>query len=108
MNWRSFGSGGTINDMSGPDEWIDDSWFVASMNITALYEYGVSKTSVTLQAPGGVVVLSPSPVPNTSPTTSPGPGATVDPILFYAIMLVGSCAVVASVFLERRARLPPT
>jgi hypothetical protein len=61
VNFRSFGSGGTINNMSGPDEWIDDSWFVATLEITALYENGVSKSSVSLKAPGGAVVMSPGP-----------------------------------------------
>ncbi len=86
MNLRTFGSGGTINNMSGPDEWIEDSWFVSNLSITALYEYGVSKSSVTLKAPGGVPVMSPGPSEDTSSGVP-----TVVPVLLgvFAVFIIG-------------------
>jgi hypothetical protein len=96
MNLRTFGSGGTISNMSGPDEWIEDSWFVAALNITALYEYGVSKISVVLRAPGGVVM---STGPNAD--TSSGDSTLEYIILFtFALFFIGLLMVVS--------RIPPT
>ena len=95
-NFRSFGSGGTISNMSGPDEWIDDSWFVAAIDITALYEYGVSKSSVTLKAPGGAVVMSPGPSDGTSSADS-----TVYILLItFALFFIGLVCLIG--------RSPPT
>jgi hypothetical protein len=108
LNLRTFGSGGTIDNMSGPDEWVEESWFVGVMSITALFEYGVSKTSVILKAPGGGLVLSPNP-------TTPAPGSSshsfipINPVLAIAFVLIASFALIGSIFLlDRRMQSPPT
>jgi hypothetical protein len=105
LNFRSFGSGGTISNMSGPDEYIPDFW-IADMNITSLYEYGVSKSSVTLKAPGGVVVFSPAPTTHAPTTSGPSSFTPINPVLALAVIFMASFVLIGSVFLlDRRMRM---
>ena len=88
-------------------EYIDDYWAVASFNITALYEYGVSKTSVSL-LDAGAVVMSPAPT-NTGP--EPGSHSFIpnDPVLVAGIVALASFVLIGSIYLvDRRMRSPPT
>ncbi len=113
MNLRTFGSGGTISNMSGPNEFIDDSWFVSRLSITALYEYGVSKNSVTLSAPGGGPILSVGNTPNPTTGAAPGLGShsfvPTDPVLAISFVAFAALLLIGSIYLvDRRMRFPPT
>jgi hypothetical protein len=100
---ETFGSSGPVDAMSGPYGTVGGIGVVRFVDITELYKYGNSVTSITIHPyTGGGVVMSPAPT-SPAPTTGDRPHSEINVVGLVA-GIAGAAIVLGGVFITDRKR----